>query len=480
MRFKSLDDWLSWQESLNPKEIDLGLQRVSQVLQQTGLKKSFDCPLITVAGTNGKGSVVAILEAIAMAAGLKVCSYTSPHIFHYNERIKINAQPVDEALLCEAFERIDQARFSAGDNKQAEVALTYFEFGTLAAIDIFHHQQPELVILEVGLGGRLDAVNIMDADVSVITSIDIDHVDWLGDDRELIGYEKAGIFREFKAVVCGELEPPVSLLKAAESKQCPLLLLGRDYHVDNTNDTSWCLQNSYGDFNGLPTPNLTGEFQKNNAATAIMAFQLLLNDKKLVFKNTDSNFSGSDLPGANSLASDLLAQALSHIKLYGRFQCINSRPSVYVDVAHNPQAAQALSTQLKITQTAGKTWAIIAMLADKDAASVVNELLDDVDCWCFAGLNGGGRGQSARAFFEAVKNSFSGDEKPEVTQQNQHDLALNQCTMLSQTLFLAEDVKVACDMVLAKAASDDRIIIFGSFFTVAEAMKIFSDDDLYV
>jgi dihydrofolate synthase/folylpolyglutamate synthase len=470
MRFKSLDDWLSWQESLNPKEIDLGLQRVSQVLQQAGLKKTFDCPLITVAGTNGKGSVVAILEAIAMAAGLKVCSYTSPHIFHYNERIKINTQPVDEALLCEAFERIDQARFGAGDNIQAEVALTYFEFGTLAAIDIFHHQQPDLVILEVGLGGRLDAVNIMDADVSVITSIDIDHVDWLGDDRELIGYEKAGIFRQFKTVICGDSEPPASLLEAAKLKQCPLFLLGRDYHVDNTNDTSWRLSHNDGEIDGLATPNLSGEFQKNNAATAIMAFQRLLYNTKLAIDH--------DL-------SDLLATALTRIKLQGRFQLINQRtrqkPSVYVDVAHNPQAAQALSSQLKNTQVATqRTWAILAMLADKDSASVISELLDDVDCWCFAGLNGGGRGQSARAFFGVVKNSFSGDKKPEMTQQNQHDLALNQCTMLSQTLFLAEDVKVACDMVLAKAASDDRIIIFGSFFTVAEAMKIFSDDDLYV
>jgi dihydrofolate synthase/folylpolyglutamate synthase len=480
MRFKSLDDWLAWQESLNPKEIDLGLERVSQVLQQAGLEKTFDCPLITVAGTNGKGSVVAMLEAIAMSAGLKVCSYTSPHIFNYNERIKINTQPVDEVLLCEAFQRIDQARISLSDpdQQQSEVALTYFEFGTLAAINIFHQQQPDLVILEVGLGGRLDAVNIMDADVSVITSIDIDHVDWLGDNRELIGYEKAGIFREFKAVVCGELEPPVSLLKAAESKHCPLLLLGRDYKVIDTSDTSWRLQNSYAELSGLPTPNLTGEFQKNNAATAIMAFQLLLNEKKLLIKNTDSNYSGSDSPGADSLGSDLLGhdllvKALSHIKLYGRFQCDNSRPSIYVDVAHNPQAAQALSSQLKITQTAGKTWAIIAMLVDKDAAAVVNKLADDVDIWCFTGLDGGGRGQSAHALFEVVKNTISRDEKPVIPQQNQ-------CTMLSETLFLAEDVVAACDMVLAKAASDDRIIIFGSFFTVAEAMNFFSDDNLYV
>ena len=223
MRFNNLNDWLSWQESLNPKEIDLGLDRVSRVLAQAGLSDSFNCPLITVAGTNGKGSVVAILEAIAKAAGLKVCSYTSPHIFQYNERIKTDGRPVDDRALCEAFERIDLAR--------GDTALTYFEYGTLAAIDLFFRQQPDLVILEVGLGGRLDAVNIMAADVCVLTSIAIDHVDWLGDNRELIGREKAGIFRQGKPVVCGDAEPPQSVIAAAEKKHCEFVLAGRDYDV---------------------------------------------------------------------------------------------------------------------------------------------------------------------------------------------------------------------------------------------------------
>ena len=187
MRFDNLNDWLAWQESLNPAEIELGLDRVAGVLTQAKLSTIFDCPLITVAGTNGKGSVVAMLEAMAMAAGLNVCSYTSPHIFRYNERIKVNGQAVADDVLCEAFEHIDQAR---GDSP-----LTYFEFGTLAAIDVFFKQRPDLVILEVGLGGRLDAVNIMQADISILTSVAIDHVDWLGDNRESIGFEKAGIFR---------------------------------------------------------------------------------------------------------------------------------------------------------------------------------------------------------------------------------------------------------------------------------------------
>ena len=177
-----------------------------------------------MAGTNGKGSVVAILEAIAVAAGLNVCSYTSPHIFRYNERIKINTKPVDDIALCEAFEHIDQAR--GGD-----IPLTYFEFGTLAAIDIFFRQQPDLVILEVGLGGRLDAVNVMDADASILTSVAIDHIDWLGDDREAIGFEKSGIFRPHKPVICGDRNPPQSVIAEARKKHCEFLLAGRDFDI---------------------------------------------------------------------------------------------------------------------------------------------------------------------------------------------------------------------------------------------------------
>jgi dihydrofolate synthase / folylpolyglutamate synthase len=457
MRFKSLDDWLVWQESLNPKEIDLGLERVSRVLHQAGLKNTFDCPLITVAGTNGKGSVVAMLEAIAIAAGLKVCSYTSPHIFNYNERIKINAQPVDDAVICESFQRIDDAR--------ADMPVTYFEFGTLAAIDIFHRQQADLVILEVGLGGRLDAVNIMDADVSVITSIDIDHVDWLGDNRDLIAYEKAGIFRMQQPVICGEPDAPPSMISEAEKKQCPLLQLGRDYEIVSSHEASeltWALNSVYGDIVGLPVPNLIGEFQKNNAATAIMAFQTLLESEKLQIS-------------AGFLS--VITKALISIDLRGRFQMINLKPRVYVDVAHNPQAALALSSQLKEKQwqtASGKTWAIVAMLADKDAAGVLSNLADDIDVWCFSGLETSSRGQSVVSLFEGLPASVFIDEKPSMTQENQQDIALNQCTILSETVLLAKCVKTACDMVLSKAAEDDRVIIFGSFYTVAEAMQYFS------
>ena len=456
MRFEYLDDWLAWQESLNPKEIDLGLDRVSRVLERADLSGSFNCPLITVAGTNGKGSVVAILEAIAVAAGLNVCSYTSPHIFRYNERIKIDTTPVDDIELCKAFERIDQAR--GGD-----IPLTYFEFGTLAAIDIFTRQQPDLVILEVGLGGRLDAVNVMDADVSVLTSVAIDHIDWLGDDREAIGFEKAGIFRPHKPVICGDRNPPQSVIAEARKKHCEFLLAARDFDVideDISCAGNWTLSSPYQVMPRLPLPNLTGEFQKFNAASAIVALQVLqgcsLLDKTI------------DLASAS-------ATGLANIALEGRFQKLQDRPRVYVDVAHNPHAASALSSQLKQTApTEGRSWSIVAMLADKDISGVLEKLISCIDIWCFAGLANVPRGLTAEAFIRVLPDKISELVMPDITEENRHDLALNQCTMLSETILLCTSVTTACEMVLSKANEADRIIIFGSFYTVTEAMQYFS------
>ncbi len=454
MRFKHLNDWLTWQESLYPKEIDLGLDRVSRVLAQLGYSNTFGCPLITVAGTNGKGSVVATLEALAKAAGLKVCSYTSPHIFRYNERIKINGQPVDDAVLCEAFERIDQAR--------GELALTYFEFGTLAAIDLSFRAKPDLVILEVGLGGRLDAVNIMDADVCILTSVAIDHVDWLGDNREVIGFEKAGIFRSGKPVICGEADPPQSVITEADKKHCAFLLAGRDYDVTQSGMSVdvWTLSSSQGGMAGLPVPNLIGEFQKFNAATAIVALQMLQTE---------------DLLDSQIDLADVAASALSRINLAGRFQQINLQPPVFVDVAHNPQAALALSSQLRLTASdKGKTWAIVAMLADKDIAGVLENLSADIDRWCFSGLENTPRGLPVHTLFNALLDDLFASTKLEISEQNRRELAVNQCTMLSETMLLAETVEKACGLVLSKTNENDRVIIFGSFYTVAEAMNYFS------
>ncbi|PCI09220.1 MAG: bifunctional tetrahydrofolate synthase/dihydrofolate synthase [Gammaproteobacteria bacterium] len=439
MRFNHLTDWLNWQESLNPKAIDLGLDRVAKVLVQAGLSSSFACPLITVAGTNGKGSVVAMLEAMAMAAGLNVCSYTSPHLFQYNERIKINGQPVADNVLCDAFDRIDQARKTC--------QLTYFEFATLAAIDIFFKQQPDLVILEVGLGGRLDAVNIMDSDVSVLTSVAIDHIDWLGDDRELIGYEKAGVFRSGKPVVCGERDVPDSVIQHAEKLNCEFMLTGRDYVPSINNVTGrWNLRSCYKNLLELTPPGLIGEFQYHNAATAIIALQAL----------------------QIKLSEQIVSTGLQQINLPGRFQRIHEKPSVYVDVAHNPQAAKALASQLKKSvQTNTKTWAIIAMLSDKDVLAVVTQLCVEIDDWCFAGLTSNARGLDAQTLFNKTADAF-----------NEKTNEKNLCKMQNNRRLLSKTVAQACDTVLSKAKSDDRIIIFGSFYTVAEAMNYFSQINL--
>ena len=466
MRFNHLDDWLTWQESLNPAEIDLGLDRIAEVLGRAGLSSSFNCPLITVAGTNGKGSVVAMLEAMAMSAGLKVCSYTSPHLFRYNERIKINAQPIDDEVLCEAFERIDQARGSS--------PLTYFEFGTLAAIDLFFKQQPDLVILEVGLGGRLDAVNIMDSDVCVLTSVAIDHVDWLGDDRESIGYEKAGVFRRGRPVICGERDVPVSVVRHAEKLHCQLIQAGRDYDVTIKHpETGWDLKSCYADLTDLPKPCLTGGFQYLNAATAILALQAL-QAKKLLPVCTGmygSRAKSEPLPDLQStkLFKAVISKALKQIKLSGRFQKIHTKPLVYVDVAHNLQAAQALASQLKsssVDNTSGqsRTWAIVAMLSDKDVKGVIESVSAEIDHWCFAGLENTSRGLSVQALVENLPDVFIKATKQE-----------NQCKILSDTVLSANTVKQACAVVLSKANKNDRVIIFGSFYTVTEAMQFFSE-----
>lgn len=451
MRFNTLEEWLSWQESLNPKEIDLGLDRVRLVLTQAGLANTFNCPLITVAGTNGKGSVVAILEALAMAAGLNVCCYTSPHIFNYNERIKINAQPVADKLLCEAFERLDQAR--------AEQRLTYFEFGTLAAIDIFFKQQPDLVVLEVGLGGRLDAVNVMHADVCILTSIGIDHIEWLGDNRESIGFEKAGVFRHHKPVVCGDKHPPNSVVSEAEKKNCEFLLAGTAFDV--AAGDNWSVKSCYGDLLNLPLPNLSGEFQKLNAASAMLALQVL-QAKTMIASDFD--------------LATVAATALTQIKLAGRFQKIHSQPTVYVDVAHNPQAAMALSSQLKSSATGnGKTWVIVAMLADKDIPGVLEKVSNEVDCWCFSGLPESERGLSSELLYQRLPTDLFTEKKPIMSTANQHELALNQCTVLSETVQLTSNVAIACTHLLPQLNENDRIIIFGSFYTVAAAMRYFSE-----
>ena len=424
MRFQTLDEWLTWQESLNPREIDLGLERVSRVLLQIGHHNQFDCPLITVAGTNGKGSVVAFIEAVARAGGLSTCTYTSPHLLRYNERIRINGSMVDDDALCEAFERIDQAR--------GDVPLTYFEFGTLAAIDMFMAETPDLVIMEIGLGGRLDAVNIMEPDVAVITGIALDHTDWLGTDRESIGAEKAGIMRPGGTAVCGDPDPPRSVLNRAEDLGVDLKQIGEHYRIES-HPSNWDLVVDGERLQALPLPSLPGAFQLLNAATAIVALKAL-----------------PDFEPGNTA----IARGLQQAQLPGRFQTLREQPAVIVDVAHNVQAAASLLAQLRAHECSGRTHAVVAMLADKPVAEVIARLQPEIDCWYSAGLESVPRGLSAVRMANAVEQQAS-------------DVKLSDCSTVAE----------ACALALAAAAGEDRIIIFGSFYTVAEAMVFFAHHD---
>ncbi len=408
MRFDTLAQWLSWQETLNPAQIELGLERVNRVRVNAGLDEHFACPTIMVGGTNGKGSVMAMLESVARSAGYSVCSYTSPHLQRYNERIRINGNDVEDAALCAAFERIDQAR---GDER-----LTYFEFGTLAAIDLFMRAEPELVLLEVGLGGRLDAVNIMQPDVAIISSIGIDHTDWLGATRESIAREKAGIMRFGKICVCGDRDPPQSLLAHAAAVGAQLLQIGIDFEN-----------------NAVPEPALQGAFQHDNAAIAVRALTALT----------------TRLP----ISQQHIVQGLASVRLAGRYEQLGQSPEVICDVAHNEQAVASLLAQLQASPVTGHTHFVLAMLADKPVAAITRMILPRAQRCFYAGLN--------------VARGMSGDAMAQHLSSAVAELALN------VKLHAAESVEAACAAAMARARRQDRIVIFGSFYTVAAAQRFF-------
>jgi len=416
MRFSTLADWLAWQETLHPAKIDLGLDRVRGVLQRMGL----DNPryaLITVGGTNGKGSCVALLEAMLHAAGYRVGAYTSPHLLRYNERVRIDRAAVSDAALCEAFARVDAAR--------REISLTYFEFGTLAALDIFSRAGLEVAVLEVGMGGRLDAVNVLDPDVAVITTVGIDHTAWLGADRERIGAEKAGIFRHGRAAVYGDTDPPVSVTERARSLDVPLHCFTRDFGYERET-AGWSWWGLGQQRHTLPMPRLRGPYQLNNAATAITALALVK----------------SRLP----VGQQALRLALSTVDLPGRLQLLDERGLRICDVAHNAQAATALAQGLRNLPCAGRTHAVVAMLEDKDVAGVVHALADTVHVWHVAGLSierGTGAAQLA-----AQVSAVVGEQ------------AVRQYETLPAALAGAGTA----------AGPADRIVACGSFYTVAAAL----------
>lgn len=416
MRFDTLDAWLAWQATLNPRTIELGLERVGAVWQRLGAPP-IAATVITVAGTNGKGSSVAYLEAILQAAGYRTGCYTSPHLQRYNERIRIDRMEIDDARICAAFAAIDEVR--------GEIALTYFEFGTLAALWLFAAADLDAAILEVGLGGRLDAVNLIDTDLALITGIALDHTDWLGPDREAIGREKAGILRGGRPAVYAGEDIPDSIRNHARELSAPLYVAGADYRVLRQGD-AWLWQGRDRTRAALPPPALRGRSQYANAAGVIQALELLR----------------ERLPvDQSALRSGLLG-----VQLAGRFEVRPGAPTWILDVAHNPQAIAALCEQLGDMYCAGDTWLVLGMLADKDVAKVADILAPRVDHWNLAGLTQDARGLSAADLAARVHMAQPG-----------------------HTLTLHADVATAMGAIAQRAKAQDRVLVCGSFHTVGAA-----------
>lgn len=404
VKARSLNDWLALLEGLNMAHIELGLTRMQTVAERLNLL-SLPSYVITVGGTNGKGTTCALIEAMLAAGGVSVGVYSSPHLVDYRERVRINGQSPAAADFCAAFADVEAAR--------GYIALTYFEFTTLAALWLFRHAAPQVVLLEVGLGGRLDATNVVTSDQSVITTIALDHTDWLGDNRESVGFEKAGIFRANKAAVCGDAEPPASLLAYAEQLATPLYCTGRDYQ--------WQVQGEAWSFRGLglhleqlPLPSLP----VMNAATALATLAL-------------SPF---------SLSKEAIVVGLSQAKLNGRLQQLS--PNLWIDVAHNAESATYLATQLAKLKGKRRCIAIVGMLKDKDIAASLAPLQPLIDEWYLASL-AGPRGASAS------------------------ELA----TYQPGSKF--DSVIAALTAAQSQAGEQEMIIVFGSFFTVADVLAHF-------
>ncbi|WP_225041703.1 bifunctional tetrahydrofolate synthase/dihydrofolate synthase [Xanthomonas campestris] len=411
----TLSDWLAYIEQQHPSAIAMGLERVREVAARLQIEAPA-AHVIVVGGTNGKGSTVAFIEAIGRAAGWKVGAYTSPHLLRYNERVRIEGVEASDAQLVAAFAAVEAAR--------GGTALTYFEFGTLAALWLLQQSALELAVLEIGLGGRLDAVNIIDADVAVITTVDIDHTDWLGEDREAIGAEKAGIIRGWKPVVLGEIDPPSSVLRRAYQLGANAIRAGSDYFHEPIDAQHWRWRDVAQTLE-LPMPALQAPVQLANAAAAIAALQAL----------------------PVEVPATAWAQGVAAAQLPGRLQRIaRDGVELMLDVGHNPQAARALAQALGTATPAGTTVALYAALADKDVQGVVEALAGCVDQWALAGLEGA-RGQSA----EALRARLQGTAAAQAACHG--------------------DVADALRAVLAGARPGDRVLVFGSFHTVADALQ---------
>ncbi|MBN3208859.1 bifunctional tetrahydrofolate synthase/dihydrofolate synthase [Pectobacterium brasiliense] len=402
--------WLHYLEHLHAQAIDLGLERVKQVAEHLQLLQPAPT-VFTVAGTNGKGTTCCTLESILLAAGLRVGVYSSPHLVRYTERVRIQGKELPEALHTQAFADIEVGR--------GAVSLTYFEFGTLSALQLFKQANLDVVILEVGLGGRLDATNIVDADVSVVTSIAIDHTDWLGNDRESIGREKAGIFRQGRPAVVGEPDMPGTIADVAAEKGAQLRRRGRDWEYSMQRET-WSWQDKQRELSRLPLPNVP----LANAATALAALHY----------------------SSLNVSEEAIRQGLQHAALPGRFQTVQASPRLILDVAHNPHAAAYLANRLAELPKTGKVRAVVGMLSDKDIAGTLAHLTPLVDAWYCAPLEGP-RGATAQQIAEHLTHSQS-----------------------------FSDVVAAWKQAMSEATEQDIVIVCGSFHTVAHVMEALDEE----
>jgi dihydrofolate synthase / folylpolyglutamate synthase len=414
---RSLEAWLDYIERQHPSAIELGLERVREVAQRMELRRPAK-KVITVGGTNGKGSTVAFIEAIARASGWRVGAYTSPHLLDYGERVRIDGTDAADAELVAAFEAVEKARDGT--------RLTYFEYGTLAALWLFERRKLDLAILEVGLGGRLDAVNVVDADVAVITTVDIDHQEWLGSGREAIGREKVGIARAGKPLVLGDDDPPSSVLGHAYAIGASAIRAGCDFFFDVEAGGQW-RWHEVGFSLTLPMPALAAPVQLRNAATAIAALRAL----------------------RKPISRTAYAHGVAGARLAGRLQRIDDHGvEIVIDVAHNPQAARELAAWWRHAPAHGRTFAVFAALGDKDIAGVVAAVAACVDNWFLAGLEEAGpRGLGIEAFAQRLEGSAAAGARQFV------------------------DVAGALRAARAQAQAGDRILVFGSFYTAAAAMK---------
>jgi len=415
----SLEQWLAYQTQVHPQAIDLGLDRLKQVLDRLGWRPP-KVPVITVAGTNGKGSVSGYCASIMAAAGYRVGTFTSPHLRDYRERIRVHDRWVSAQELVSAFERIEAAR--------GQVGLTFFEFNTLAALLVFEAAKLDAWVLEIGMGGRLDAVNVVDPDVAVVVSIGLDHQEYLGATLEAIAREKAGIFRRGRPAVLGSLDMPVVVEDTARGIGAALKRLGSEYTYVRE-DAAWQYRGSRWNLRHLPAPALVGDTQYANAATALAALEEI--DMRL------------------PISAAAVAQGLERVRLVARFQVIaparSGAPTWILDVAHNPAAARVLARNLRDLPSAGRTLAVCGILTDKDAAGVAAELRDCVDVWWCVSTEGE-RGRSGAALAETVRLEVAAPVQA------------------------ADSTPAGCAAALAHANPSDRILVFGSFHTVGPAL----------